>query len=129
MKKNAFTPKKAVVAKLSGGGFWVVKNVFAAGCEARKLSNGVGAGDPAGLWPKACSSMLKSAEVATGKPLKLWLTTSRLDPSGIKNLTANPRGLALPLVSGMSGRPVKSEKRTITCTAWVNRTAWDSVDA
>ncbi len=41
---------------------------------------------------------------------------SVFEPSDIRNLIAKPRGLALSSVSGMFGRPVKSEKRTTTGT-------------
>ncbi len=52
--------------------------------------------------------------VAVGKPLKLWATTSEVDPSGRLNFRAKPRGLAPPAVSGMVGMPVKSENLTST---------------
>ena len=66
------------------------------------------------LAPMARSSWRNSSVVAVGKPLKLWATTSAVPPSARVNFSARPRGLASPTVSGMSGMPVKSEKRAST---------------
>jgi hypothetical protein len=105
-----------VVAQLRGSWVWVVRNVFAVGWLPRNFSSSEpGVGSPP-LRAIACSNALKSLDVETGNPLKLWLTMSVFEPSDIRNLIAKPRGLALTSVSGMFGRPVKSEKRTTTGT-------------
>ena len=70
---------------LTGGGFWVVTNAFAIGCVVRNDSIAVGCGASGPLAPIARRNTAKSSTVATGKPLKLWVTMS-VSPS-----TAHPK--------------------------------------
>ena len=104
----------AVVAKLTGGGFCVVRNVLAMGWLARYLSSGVGLGASFPLAPMATSSCANSAAVFTGKPSKLCITISTSLSPGTVNFKASPRGVASPILSGMVGMPVKFEKRPST---------------
>ena len=54
--------------------------------------------------------------MATGKNCSELVTTSTSRPSGRWNFTEKPCGLAPGAPSGIAGRPVESEKRTVTGT-------------
>src|SRR6185437_2968121 len=97
----------------------VVKNVFAIGWDAKKLSNVVGFFASGPLAPMANNSSRNSSEVAVGKPLKLWQIISAVVLSGMMNFIPSPRGLAAGLLSGMVGIPVKSENRSNTLLDWL----------
>ena len=74
--------------------------------------------------PPPAAGARKSSAVATGKKASELATMSICEPSGSWKRTAMPCGLALGSPSGIAGRPVASEKRTVTGTgAPANRTA------
>ena len=66
------------------------------------------------LSATARSKARKSSPLATAKPLKALETMSVLPLPGRWKRTAIPCGLAPAARSGMSGRPVLSENRTVT---------------
>lgn len=110
---NAFTPKNFSVAKLSGLGLESCKNRAVSGWRDRNS----GTASAALLLVAALRNSRNSAPVRVGKYFVEWAIISvccRLPfCSGRWNRIAIPRGLALASVSGILGKPVEEEKRTV----------------